>query len=80
LRPLLEFEAQRAFENYRAADKLLPLVNEDSQAALWVLVTIYRTLLEKIVRLNYDVFRRRISLSLAEKLTILSKGLWQRIS
>lgn len=80
LRPLLEFEAQRAFENYRAADQLLPLVSEDSQPALWVLVTIYRTLLEKIARLNYDVFRRRITLSLAEKLTILGKGLWQRIS
>lgn len=80
LRPLLEFEAQRAFENYRAAEQLMPLVTEDSQPALWVLVTIYRTLLEKIARLNYDVFRRRISLSVMEKLTILGKGLVQRIS
>jgi len=31
LRPLLEFEAQRAFDNYRAADELLPLISEDSQ-------------------------------------------------
>ncbi|MBV9181668.1 MAG: phytoene/squalene synthase family protein [Acidobacteria bacterium] len=79
-RPLLEFEAQRAFENYRAADQLLSLITEDSQPALWVLVTIYRTLLEKIARLRYDVFRRRISLSLREKMTILGKGLLQRIS
>jgi 15-cis-phytoene synthase len=80
LRPLLEFEARRAFENYRAAEQLVPLVSEDSQPALWVLVTIYRRLLEKMARLNYDVFRRRISLSRMEKLSILGKGLLQRIS
>ena len=80
LRPLLEFEAQRAFENYRAAADLLPLIAEDSQPALWVLVTIYRRLLEKIGRLNYDVFTRRVSLTTREKLTILSKGFLKRIA
>lgn len=79
LRPLLEFEAQRAFENYAAGDQLLSLVSEDSQPALWVLITIYRSLLEKIVRLNYDVFSRRVSLTLREKLTIFAKGFLQRI-
>ncbi len=70
---------QRAFENYHAADELIPLIQEDSQPALWVLVTIYRSLLEKIVRLNYDVFTRKVSLSTREKLTILCKGFLQRI-
>jgi len=79
VRPVLQLEAERAFENYRAADDLIPLIQEDSQPALWVLVTIYRSLLEKIVRLNYDVFTRRVSLSTREKLTILSKGFLQRI-
>lgn len=79
IRPLLELEAQRAFENYRAADELIPLIHEDSQPALWVLVTIYRSLLEKIVRLNYDVLTRRVSLSVWEKLKILSQGFLQRI-
>jgi 15-cis-phytoene synthase len=79
IRPLLELEAQRAFENYRAADELIPLINEDSQPALWVLVTIYRSLLEKIVRLNYDVFNGRVSLSVWEKLGILGRGFLQRI-
>jgi 15-cis-phytoene synthase len=80
LRPLLELQAQRAFENYRAADNLIPLISEDSQPALWVLVTIYRSLLAKIVRLNYDVFTRKVSLSRREKLAILGKGFLQRIS
>lgn len=80
IRPLLEMEAQRAFENYCAAEELLPLIAEDSQPALWVLVTIYRSLLEKIARLNYDVFSRRVSLTTREKLMILSKGFLKRIA
>lgn len=80
IRPLLEMEAQRAFENYRAGEELLPLISEDSQPALWVLVTIYRSLLEKIARLNYDVFSRRVALTTREKLIILSKGFLKRIA
>jgi 15-cis-phytoene synthase len=79
LRPLLELEAQRAFENYTAGDELLHLISEDSQPALWVLINIYRGLLQKIVRLNYDVFTRKISLTLREKLTIFGKGFLKRI-
>ena len=80
MRPLLEMEAQRALENYRAGEELLPLISEDSQPALWVLVTIYRSLLEKIARLNYDVFSRRVALTTREKLMILSKGFLKRIA
>ena len=80
LRPLLELQAQRAFQNYRAADELLPLIAEDSQPALWVLVTIYRSLLEKIARLDYDVLTKRVALTTREKLTILGKGFLKRIA
>ncbi len=79
IRPLLKLEAERAFENYKAAEELIPLIDEDSQPALWVLVTIYRSLLEKIVRLNYNVFTRKVSLSVWEKLRILGQGFLQRI-
>ena len=79
IRPLLELQTQRARENYQAGDDLILLIAEDSQPALWVLVTIYRSLLEKIVRLNYDVFTGKVSLSVREKLTILGKGFLKRI-
>jgi phytoene synthase len=78
-RPLLAFEAERAFEHYAAGNKLLALISEDSRPALWVLVTIYRSLLEKIVRLNYEVFSRKVSLSRREKLTIFARGFLKRI-
>lgn len=79
LRPLLELEAQRALENYAAGDQLLTLISEDSQPALWVLINIYRGLLQKIARLNYDVFSRKVSLSLREKLRIFAEGFLKRI-
>ncbi len=63
---------------YGAAEELLPLIDEDSQPALWTLVEIYRRLLEKIVARNYDVFTERVSLSTAEKLTVMAKGFVRR--
>jgi phytoene synthase len=80
LRPVLEFEATRAREFYCAADELLPLVDEDSRPALWTLVEIYRRLLEKIAAGNYDVYSGRIRLSTAEKVAVLSKGFWKRLT
>jgi len=77
--PLLEFEAQRAREYYAAAAELIPLVHEDSQAALWVMVTIYRRLLEKIAEKNYDVLRGRVRLSGTEKSSILARGIIKSI-
>ena len=79
-RPLLAMEADRAREYYRAADELIPLIDEDSQPALWVLVTIYRRLLEKIAASQYDVFRGKISLTVREKLVVLMKGFLKRLS
>lgn len=79
-RPLLAMEADRAREFYAAADELLPLIDEDSQPALWVLVTIYRSLLEKIAQRQYDVFHGKVSLTGFEKLRILGKGLLKRLT
>jgi phytoene synthase len=79
-RSLLAFEADRAREFYRAGDELLAYISEDSQPALWVLVTIYRGLLEKIAEKQYDVFTAKVSLSTWEKLRILGKGFLRRIS
>jgi len=79
LRPLLEMETDRAREYYRAGEELIPLVNEDSQPALWVLVTIYRQLLEKIALRQFDVFSERVQLTGREKLSVLGKGFARRM-
>jgi len=80
LRWLLAAEADRAREYYVSARHLMTLIDEDSQPALWVLVTIYRRLLEKISDRKYDVFGKKIKLTVREKVVILGKGLVKRLA
>ena len=76
--------AERAEEYYASARELLPLIDRESRPALWVLVTIYHALLERIRRADYDVFSSRASVPSAQKLAILSVGLarmaWMRLT
>jgi phytoene synthase len=80
LKPVLEFEAERARRYYGSAKWLMELIEEDSRAALWVLVEIYTRLLNKIAARNYDVLTERVQLSLWEKLKVLSRGFLLRIA
>jgi phytoene synthase len=80
LRPVLAFEARRAREYYRSAEELLPLIDDDSQPALWTLVEIYRRLLGRIAQRNYDVFSQRVGLSTTEKLSVLARGFLRRLA
>jgi phytoene synthase len=79
-RPLLALEAERARELYQSGEQLIPYIAEDSQPALWVLINIYRKLLEKIADRQYDVFTAKVSLTVSEKLRVLGKGFLQRIT
>ncbi|MGB6404021.1 MAG: phytoene/squalene synthase family protein [Candidatus Sulfotelmatobacter sp.] len=79
-RPLLALEADRARQLYHSGDQLIPYISEDSQPALWVLVNIYRKLLEKIAGRQYDVFNGKVSLTVSEKLRVLGKGFLQRLT
>jgi phytoene synthase len=74
LRAMLRSFSADASEYYQAADELIPLIDKDSRAALWVLVSIYSRLLTEINRQNGDVFTRRVSVSTSTKLTILACG------
>jgi len=80
LRPLLAMEADRARDFYVSGHELIPYVSEDSQPALWVLVTIYEKLLEKIRRRQFDVYGGRISLTAFEKIKVLGKGFLKRLT
>lgn len=80
LRPAVELLAARAREYYRSADQLLPLLDLDSQPAFWTLVTIYRSLLDKIAATGFDVVgERKVALTTAQKLKILGKGFVRRL-
>jgi phytoene synthase len=53
----------------------MPLIDAKSRPALWVLVSIYHDLLKRIRSVDYDVFTRRASVPLVQKLAILGAGL-----
>jgi len=74
-RALLAEYAARAENYYRSADALLPLINSESRPALWVLVTIYHSLLKRIEAADYDVFSNRASVPTPQKLGILGMGI-----
>ncbi len=82
-RALFKEMGRRAEVYYQSARLLLPLIDKESRPALWVLVKIYRGLLRRIERSNYDVYSQRASVSKMEKLTILSVGMakiaWVRV-
>jgi 15-cis-phytoene synthase len=80
LRPALEYEAERARKYYESAKWLMELIEEDSRAALWVLVEIYSRLLKKISERNYDVLTERVRLTFWEKMKVLSRGFLLRIA
>lgn len=73
-RAMLSALGARAEQYYQSAEKLLPMIDVDSRAALWVLVAIYHRLLRRIGAANNDVFSSRISVPTAEKLSILGWG------
>src|SRR4051812_3076165 len=75
--PVLQLEAERAREFYSAAERLIPLIQEDCRPALWALVEIYRRLLEKIAANGYNVFGPKIRLTAAEKTGVLARGFWR---
>jgi phytoene synthase len=82
-RAMLATLAIRAEKYYLAAGKLIPLLDRDSRAAMWVLVTIYHRLLARIAARKMEVCRERIALSTTEKLAVLARGAamatWNRV-
>ncbi len=73
-RAMLSALKARAEQYYQSSEKLLPMIDKDSRAALWVLVEIYHRLLYKIAAADNDVFSQRVSVPTAEKLWVLARG------
>ena len=79
-RELIRFEAERARAFYAEGAGLIPLIHEDSRAALWALARIYGGLLGKMEERGYDVASARVGLSAAEKTWILLRARFGRWS
>ncbi len=71
---LMSFEAERARAYYDQSRPLIALVHKRSRASLWALIEIYRRLLGRIERSNFDVLEKRIRVPTWEKLSILASA------
>ena len=78
MRELLRFEADRAWSCYEEGEKLLGLIDEDSQSTLWLLVHTYSALLARIESVDFAVFGERVRLSKAEKMMLIAKARFGR--
>lgn len=73
-REMLDELAAKAQDYYVSANQLMPLIDADSRAALWVLVMIYYDLLVRIRARKGDVFSSRVRVPTAGKLVLLARG------
>lgn len=70
LRRLLEFQIRRAREYYRRAFQGIRFLTRDgSHWTAFLMGDVYRGILDQVERNDYDVFRRRASVTFAGKLT-----------
>jgi len=72
---LLRFEAARARAYYDESRPLIGLVDKNSRRSLWALIEIYRRLLARIERQNFNVLDRRARVPTPEKLGILASAI-----
>jgi 15-cis-phytoene synthase len=72
---LMRFEAARARAYYDESAPLLDLIHPRSRSSLQALIAIYSRLLDRIEGTNYDVFTRRVRLSLFEKSWIVVRAM-----
>jgi squalene synthase HpnC len=80
LRELLRFEADRAWQGYEEGAALFGLIDADSRPALWLLVRTYSALLARIEALDFAVFGGRVRLSRPEKLVLMGKARFARLT
>jgi phytoene synthase len=74
-RDLMRFQVERARGYYEAALPLRPLLTPPGRAVFLVMWRTYRSLLDVMERRDYDVFTRRIRLSLGHKLWLAVQAL-----
>ena len=74
-RSLMDFEAARARRYFDSGARLFPLLSRESRACAAVLHQLYSRILDRMESSGYDVFERRIGLSVGEKLLLVAR-LW----
>jgi phytoene synthase len=73
-RALMGFEAERARCYYDESRPLIGMVRRQNRPSLWALIEIYRRLLDRIEKNNFDVLSQRVRLTALEKAGVLLRA------
>ena len=73
-RAMLMALSVQAWEYYESGRQLIPLIDADSRACLWVMIEIYSGLLGKIDQRQGDVFSERVGVPTGQKILALVRG------
>ncbi len=74
---LMDFQAQRALDFYRAAATGLPEAERKTMVAAEIMRAIYSRLLEKMQRDRFHVFGHRYRLTRPHKLALVAREMWR---
>jgi phytoene synthase len=72
---LMRFEAERAHRYYDESLPLIGMVDQRSRRSLWAMIEIYRRLLVKIEKSNFQVLEGRVRVPTLGKIGILAKAI-----
>jgi len=72
---LMQFEVGRARSYYDAARPLVPLLRRPGRAVFFMMARTYRGLLDEIERRSYDVYSRRVRVSVWRKLAYIAEAI-----
>lgn len=72
-RQLVKFQVDRAHDYYREANKGIPMLNTESQFAIYSASKIYQGILQKIEQRDYNPFLGRVYVPLGKKFRILMR-------
>lgn len=71
MQELMQFEASRARQFYRNAEKGIPLLNRDGQFAVRAALALYEAILDELEKEQWNPYKKRVKTSFLKKLLIL---------
>ncbi|MBB16069.1 squalene synthase [Candidatus Poribacteria bacterium] len=77
LRNLMEFQVNRAEEYYEKSKSGVPMLQKESQFAVYSAINIYRKILQKITERDFNPFLGRVFVPNKQKLTILLQEIFR---
>jgi phytoene synthase len=75
-RALMKFQVQRVRDHYDRAQPLLQVIHEDARRCTRLMGSVYYGVLERIESSEYEIFGRRIGLSLGAKVALVVRTYW----